>query len=116
LSIENGNPTDTALFLSAINAHQQLYDQAPKAIVCDGGYASKSNVEKGRAMGVKRVVFHKRVGISYTAMGVQIKTFENYVIFARVSKGIFLSLNVPSVRVRHYRKVTMDSRRLFGHR
>ena len=42
-------------------------------------------------MGVKRVVFHKRVGISYTAMGVKIKI---YVIFARVSKGIFLNLNV----------------------
>jgi len=27
-------------------------------------------------MGVKRVVFHKRVGISYTTMGVRIKTFE----------------------------------------
>jgi len=26
LSIENGNPTDTALFLPVINAHQQQYD------------------------------------------------------------------------------------------
>jgi len=76
LSIEDGNPTDTALFLPVINGHQQQYDKLPKAIVCDGGYASKSNVEKGRAMGVKRVVFHKRVGISYTAMGVKIKTFK----------------------------------------
>ncbi len=76
LSIEDGNPKDTALFLPVINAHQQQYDKLPKTIVCDGGYASKSNVEKGRAMGVKRVVFHKRVGISYTAMGVKIKTFK----------------------------------------
>ena len=76
LSIEDGNPTDTAPFLPVINAHQQQYDKLPKAIFCDGGYASKSNVEKGRAMGVKRVVFHKRVGISYTAMGVKIKTFK----------------------------------------
>ncbi|MBV1928043.1 MAG: hypothetical protein KUG81_00810 [Gammaproteobacteria bacterium] len=41
----------------------------PKAIVYDGGYASKSNVEKGRGMAVKSVVSH-------TAMGVQIKTFK----------------------------------------
>ena len=42
----------------------------------DGGYASKENVTKGRALGIQHVVFHKRVGISCLAMGVKIKTFK----------------------------------------
>jgi IS5 family transposase len=33
-------------------------------------------VEKGRGLGVKRVVFHKPVGISLQTMGVKSKTFD----------------------------------------
>ena len=50
--------------------------RSPESTVCDGGYASKRNVTDGRKLGVKRVVFHKRVGISYHLMGVKIKTFK----------------------------------------
>ena len=48
----------------------------PISVVCDGGYASKKNVSEGRSLGLKHVVFHKRVGISYKQMGVKIKTFQ----------------------------------------
>ena len=36
---------------------------------------SQENVTKGRGLGVKRVVFHKPVGLSLHAMGVKSKTF-----------------------------------------
>jgi len=39
--------------------------------------ASKDNVLKGRTLGIQHVVFHKRIGISYLAMGVKRKTFEH---------------------------------------
>ncbi len=76
LSIEKGNPADKNLFMPALDAHIKNYHCLPKSIVCDGGYASKQNVTEGRELGVKQVVFHKRVGISYHLMGVKIKTFK----------------------------------------
>jgi len=75
-SIEEGNPADKELFMPVLLSCQENFDCLPKSIVGDGGYASKDNVLKGRALGVKRVAFHKRIGISYHAMGVKRKTFE----------------------------------------
>jgi transposase, IS5 family len=76
LSIEEGNPADSDIFMPVLDAHQEKYNRLPEAIVCDGGYASQANVSAGRKLGIKRVVFHKRVGISYHAMGVKTKTFK----------------------------------------
>jgi len=76
LSIEEGNTSDKSLFLPVLNAHKSTFKRLPQSTVADGGYASKANVEAGREMGVQRVVFHKRVGISLHAMGVKAKTFE----------------------------------------
>jgi len=75
LSIEKGNPSDGDRFLPMLQAHQETLKTLPLSIVCDGGYASQENVRRGRALGVQHVVFHKRVGISYLAMGVKKKTF-----------------------------------------
>jgi len=76
LSIEDGNPADKDLFIPVLDAHKKRFDDLPESVVCDGGYASKKNVSDGRAMGIRQVVFHKRVGISYHSMGVKIKTFK----------------------------------------
>ncbi len=76
LAIEKGNPADSERFLPIMKSHQQIFDKLPHSVACDGGYASKDNVEQGRAIGIKRVVFHKRVGISLHAMGVKRKTFN----------------------------------------
>ncbi|MBL4868520.1 MAG: transposase, partial [Pseudomonadales bacterium] len=75
-SIEEGNPGDKSLFLPVLEAHEKKYNKLPCSAVCDGGYASKKNVEDARAMGLRHAVFHKRVGISYQEMGVKIKTFK----------------------------------------
>ena len=76
LAVEKGNPGDVERFMPIIRDHETLFDALPHSVVCDGGYASQENVTQGRALGIKRVVFHKRVGISYQAMGVKEKTFK----------------------------------------
>ena len=75
LSIENGNPADSDMFLPILQAHHENLGRLPKSVVCDGSYASQDNVSTGRALGIQHVVFHKRAGISYLAMGVKRKTF-----------------------------------------
>ena len=75
LSIEKGNPADSDLFLPVLDTHQKNLKGLPHSVVRDGGYASKANFEVGRALGIQHIVFHKRVGISYLAMGVK-KTFK----------------------------------------
>lgn len=76
LRIEKGNPADSSLFLPVLDYHQRALNYLPGSTVADGCYASQVNVTQGRALGVKRVVFQKPVGISYQAMGVKKKTFE----------------------------------------
>ena len=75
LSIEKGNPSDTDLFMPVLNFHRSKLGHLPHSVVADGGYASQENVARGRKLGVKRVVFHKPVGLSLHAMGVKLKTF-----------------------------------------
>lgn len=76
LRIEKGNPADSSLFLPVLDYHKKTLNCLPGSSVADGGYASQENVAQGRALGVNRVVFHKRVGLSYQEMGVKKKTFE----------------------------------------
>ncbi len=75
LSIEKGNPSDTDLFMPVLNFHRSKLGHLPHSVVADGGFASQENVARGRKLGVKRVVFHKPVGLSLHAMGVKSKTF-----------------------------------------
>lgn len=76
LSIEEGNPADKVLYLPVLEFHQGKFGDLPVSTVADGGYASHANVEQGRSMGIKRVAFHKKAGISLQIMGVKEKTFN----------------------------------------
>lgn len=76
LSIEKGNPADSDLVIPALDAHQKILGRLPQSVVSDGGYASVANVKIGRTLGIKQVVFHKRVGISLLDMSVKKKTFQ----------------------------------------
>ena len=75
LNIEQGNPSDTALYLPVLNHCRKHYDQLPVSVVADGGYASSENLEQARAEGIKHTVFNKPIGNGYHAMGVKKKTF-----------------------------------------
>lgn len=76
LAIEKGNPCDVDRFTSIIHGHLNTFGEAPASTVSDGCYASLDNVNKGRALGVRRVVFSKKRGIGYHDMGVKEKTFK----------------------------------------
>lgn len=72
-----------------MHEHKTLFNKLPHSVAYGGGYSSQHNVTEGRAMGIKRVVFYKRIGISYQALGVKEKNLKNCVILERVLKGIF---------------------------
>jgi len=76
LAIEKGNPNDADRFIPIIQEHLNTFGEIPDSTVSDGCYASLDNVQKGRALGIRRVVFHKKRGISYLDMGVKEKTFK----------------------------------------
>jgi IS5 family transposase len=76
LMIEAGNPTDVERFMPMVDTHQSQYGCVPETTIADGGYASLDNIDKGRAAGIKRVGFHKKRGISVSAMGMKEKTLK----------------------------------------
>lgn len=76
LNIEDGNPADKILYMPVLEACHNDLEQWPIAVVADGGYASRDNVTRARASGVKQAVFNKRVGLGYHQMGVKKKTFD----------------------------------------
>ena len=76
VSIEDGNPKDSSIYLPALNYHKDHFNLVPESVVCDGCYASKNNAQEAKMMGVKRAVFSKPVGLSLHDMGVKRKTFD----------------------------------------
>lgn len=74
--LEQGNPKDSERFMTLLEAHQQLYGHLPKATIADGCYASRANVSAAKAMGVEKVAFHKKNGITLNAMGIKDKTLR----------------------------------------
>ena len=76
MMIENGNPKDTELFIPLLEQHQSLYGCTPNTTIADGGYANQDNIDRGKAMGIKRVAFHKKNGLTLKAMGLQEKTLK----------------------------------------
>lgn len=76
MAIEKGNPSDVDRFIPVIDGHLSTFGKAPSSTVSDGCYASLGNIEKGKELGITRVVFHKKRGLSYRDMGVKEKTFN----------------------------------------
>ena len=74
--IERGNPADTERFIPLIEKHGSMYGSLPQTTIADGGYASQANIDNGKALGIKRVGFHKKKGISVSAMGLKEKTLK----------------------------------------
>lgn len=74
--IEKGNPCDTERFIPLVEAHQALYGCTPSTTIADGGYASQANIKAGKGLGIKRVAFHKKKGISVNMMGIKEKTLK----------------------------------------
>jgi IS5 family transposase len=66
--VESGNPADSSCLLPSIERHAVQYGQPPQQLAADGGYASQNNLVQAKQMGVEAVAFHKRQGLSVSAM------------------------------------------------
>jgi len=66
--IEEGNPADTAQLCPMIERQKNIYGQVPKQVAVDGGYASKDNLSKAKAMGVTDMAFQKKRGLKIKDM------------------------------------------------
>jgi len=60
--IPRGNPSDKILFLPTIERVATNYETIPHNSATDGGYASLSNLNEAKKMGIINIVFNKVVG------------------------------------------------------
>jgi len=65
---EAGNPADSLLVERTLERHIALFGQAPRQACFDGGFASKANVERAKALGVEDIAFHRKAGITISEM------------------------------------------------
>jgi IS5 family transposase len=63
LVIEAGNPADSERFLPMLERHIAFYSQVPRQAAADGGYASRENLRRAKAWGVRDMAFHKKSGL-----------------------------------------------------
>ncbi|MDP9203841.1 MAG: ISNCY family transposase [Gemmatimonadota bacterium] len=61
--VEAGNPADSDRLLPMLERHIAFYGEAPLQAAADGGYASRDNLTKARARGVRDMAFHKKAGL-----------------------------------------------------
>ena len=57
-----GNPSDSTLFASGIDAVIKNYNKVPRDCTTDGGYASLKNQSYAKGKGIVNIVFNKIVG------------------------------------------------------
>jgi hypothetical protein len=62
LVIEAGNPADSDRLLPMLERHIAFYGAAPRQAAADGGYASRANLSRAKAWGVRDMAFHKKSG------------------------------------------------------
>jgi transposase, IS5 family len=74
--LEDGNPKDSERYIPLLEMHQRLYGKLPRTTIADGCYASHHNVSSAKSMGVEKVAFHKKNGITLRTMGIQEKTLK----------------------------------------
>lgn len=83
--VENGNPNDKTLAIRMIKRQEEIYGHAPDQAAFDGGFASASNLEELKRVGVKDVVFTKAHGLKIEDM---VRDFNDYEILRNFRAGI----------------------------
>ena len=68
LVVEDGNPADSERLLPMLERHIALFGEPPRQLAADGGYASRDNLARAKAHGVRDVAFHKRSGLKIEDM------------------------------------------------
>jgi IS5 family transposase len=64
LVIEAGNPADSDRLMPMLERHISAYGAAPLQAAADGGFASRKNLDRAKACGVRDMAFHKKSGLS----------------------------------------------------
>jgi len=67
-AVLEGNPADSTLATEMIERHIELFGRPPRKAAFDGGFASKTNLQGIKALGVKDVAFNKKRGIEVEDM------------------------------------------------
>ena len=68
LVIEAGNPADSERLLPMLERQHALYGAPPRQAAADGSYASRDNLRRAKACGVRDMAFHKRGGLGIEDM------------------------------------------------
>src|SRR3954465_5397347 len=68
LVIEAGNPADSDRLMPMLEAHISASGAAPRQAAADGGFASRKNLDRAKACGVRDMAFHKKSGLSIEDM------------------------------------------------
>lgn len=66
--IERGNPADSDLYKHMLQRHENLFGKMPRQVSCDGGFASKDNLDFAKDNKVKDAVFAKKRGLAVLDM------------------------------------------------
>ena len=68
LVIEAGNPADSDRLMPMLERHIATYGEAPRQAAADGGFASRKNLDRAKACGVRDMAFHKKSGLKIADM------------------------------------------------
>jgi transposase, IS5 family len=63
-----GNPCDSTLPLHMMERHAEVFGSCPEQAAFDGGFASRDNLDALKALGIRDVMFHKKVGLEIAEM------------------------------------------------
>lgn len=66
--ILEGNPADSTLTQEMLDRQKELYGRYPLKAALDGGFATKTNLNKAKSNGIKDVCFAKRRGLDIQDM------------------------------------------------
>jgi transposase, IS5 family len=66
--IEAGNPADSERLLPMLERHIACYGKPPRQAAADGSYASRDNLSRAKARGVRDMAFHKKGGLKIEDM------------------------------------------------
>lgn len=66
--VEDGNPADSTLAIRMLERQRDIYGRVPRQAALDGGFASKANLEAGKALGVEDLAFSKKRGLEVLDM------------------------------------------------
>lgn len=66
--VEQGNPADSTLAVKMVEQHCELFGKPPRQASFDGGFASRSNLEDIKKLGVQDVAFAKKCHLQISDM------------------------------------------------